>query len=44
MLDLTDPSVASGTVSNGSGVLAVRSIRTVLFVMSLGVNKDIGYV
>ena len=44
MLDLTDLSIASGTISNGSRISVVRSIGTVSFVMSLGVNKDIGYV
>ena len=43
-LDITDPSVISGTGSKGSGVSVVRSIGTVDSVMSLGVNKDIGYV
>ena len=43
-LDITDPSVTLGTGSNGSGVSAVRSIGTVDSVMSLGGNKDIGYV
>ena len=44
-LDITDPSVTSGTGSNGSGVSAVRSMGTVDSVMSLvGGNKDIGYV
>ena len=45
MLDITDPSVTSGTGSNGSGVSAERSMGTVDSVMSLGGgNKDIGYV
>ena len=43
-LDITDPSVTSGTGSNGSGVSAVRSIGTLDSVMSLGGNEDIGYV
>ena len=44
-LDITDPSVTSGTGSKGWGVSAVRSIGTVDSVMSLvGGNKDIGYV
>ena len=37
------PSVASVTESSGPGVLAVRSLGTALFVVSLE-NEDIGYV
>ena len=40
-LDITDPSVTSGTGSKRFVVSAVRSIETVDPVMSLGVNKDI---
>ena len=43
-LDMIDPSVASGTVSKGSGMSAVSSIGTVSFVRSFGGNNDIGYV
>ena len=41
-LDITDPSVTSGTGSKRSVVSAVRSIGTVDSVIGLGVNKDIG--
>ena len=43
-LDITDPLVISGTGSKESGVSVVRSMGTVDSVMSLGVNKDLGYV